>query len=92
MTKLDAIATSKRFRQNLDTVLQEMKEHRLNLIGQSREPNTPPIGEDMQEAIAHHTLSLRAVEDAMMRQGMVLKNIGGPNPYLGERIAAFPSE
>lgn len=38
-------------------------------------------GDDQSEAIAQHTLSIRDLESAIMRQGMALKYIGNPNPY-----------
>lgn len=71
--------TAKRFRKDLDDVLQKMKALR-------DEITTPGIllegVEDQREVVANHVISLRAVEDAVMRQGMVLKCIGAtPNPY-----------
>ncbi len=36
---------------------------------------------DHGEVIANHILSMRAVEDAIMRQGMALKYVGTPDPY-----------
>lgn len=38
-------------------------------------------GDDQAEVIAQHTLSIRDLESAIMRQGMVLKSIGTPNLY-----------
>ena len=70
---------AKGFRKDLDEVLQRMKAHR-------DEITTPGLYiegvEDQLEVVANHIISLRAVEDAVMRQGMVLKCIGAtPNPY-----------
>lgn len=77
MNKLDAITASKIIRKCLDEVLQEMKEHKNQLC--LKWDDSP---ENMGEVLANHTLSIRAVEDAILRQGMVLKNIGAtPNPY-----------
>jgi hypothetical protein len=39
------------------------------------------IAEDIDEAIAQHTLSTRDLESCIMRQGMALKYIGNPSPY-----------
>ena len=77
MTKNQAITESKLIRQRLDSVLQQMKEHKNQLC--LKWDDGP---ENMGEVLANHTLSIRAVEDAILRQGMVLKNIGAtPNPY-----------
>ena len=77
MTKEQAIIKSKEFRKEADELLQRMKVHR-SLITQHH----PDLGcEDAWEAIAQHTLSIRDLESCIMRQGMVLKNIGNPNPY-----------
>lgn len=70
---------AKGFRKDLDDVLQKMKSHRdaITMTGAIL-----PGVEDQREVVANHILSLRAVEDAVMRQGMVLKCIGAtPNPY-----------
>lgn len=72
-------ALAKMFRKDLDDVLQKMKAHR-------DEITTPGLYiegvEDQREVVANHVLSLRHVEDAIMRQGMALKCIGAtPNPY-----------
>lgn len=37
--------------------------------------------DDISEVIAQHMLSIRDLENAIMRQGMALKYIGNPNPY-----------
>lgn len=77
-TKEAAIIASKSFCQRLDEILQEMKEH-------SKAVLIPNIGtdyaEDDKEAVAQHTLSVRDLESAIMRQGMTMKAIGNPNPY-----------
>ena len=92
MTKLEAIAAAKQFRKDADELLQRMKEHRRILIetrsqegrSMSQQVSIKPHGElfeDANEAIAQHTLSIRDLESAIMRQGMALKYIGTPNPY-----------
>ena len=70
---------AKGFRKDLDDVLQKMKAHRDEITV----PGLYIEGvEDKRELVANHVISLRAVEDAVMRQGMVLKCIGAtPNPY-----------
>ena len=86
MTRLESIASAKRFRKDADELLQRMKAHKVVLC-------TPPAiphvegepwegwGDDHGEAIAQHTLSIRDLESCIMRQGMALKYIGNPNPY-----------
>jgi len=92
MTKLEAVAIAKSFRQRLDALLQEMKDHKRVLIDtrahegrpMSQQVSIKPHGElfqDASEAIAQHTLSIRDLESAIMRQGMALKYIGNPDPY-----------
>lgn len=90
MTKLEAIAAAKTFRKDADELLQRMKEHKNLLLGATalrqltpEEKLLPPTESinDISEAIAQHTLSIRDLESAIMRQGMVLKSIGNPNPY-----------
>lgn len=90
MTKEQAIITAKQFRKDADALLQRMKEHKAKLISRSHEGKTSgqveikPHGElfeDIGETIAQHILSTRDLESAIMRQGMVLKYIGNPNPY-----------
>ena len=88
MTKLEAIATAKQFRKDADELLQPMKTHRVSLLKRVHEGagtvHIQPHGEvfeDVGEAIAQHTLSIRDLESAIMRQGMALKYIGTPNPY-----------
>lgn len=80
MTKTEAITTAKRLRVDADALLQRMKEHKKELVAQSQ-AGEAPIGDDVGEAIAHHVLSIRSLELAIMHQGMVLKNIGNPTPY-----------
>lgn len=77
MTKLEAIAASKTFRKEADDLLQRMKEHKDALIAE----RVNAIAEDKGEVIAQHTLSIRDLESAIMRQGMALKYIGNPDPY-----------
>jgi hypothetical protein len=81
MTKLIAIAKSKEFRKRADDLLQDMKEHNTILKGESLPHGHPEGLLDRGEAIAQHTISIRDMESAIMRQGMVLKNIGNPDPY-----------
>lgn len=101
MTKLEAVAKSKSFRQRLDELLQEMKEHKRILIDTrvhegrpaSQQVTIKPHGElfaDASEAIAQHTLSIRDLESAIMRQGMALKYIGNPDPYPESRNPESP--
>lgn len=101
MTKLEAVAKAKSFRQRLDELLQEMKEHKRVLIDTRAHEGRPasqqvtikPHGElfaDAGEAIAQHTLSIRDLESAIMRQGMALKYIGNPDPYPESRNPESP--
>jgi hypothetical protein len=75
MNKEQAIIAAKQFRKDADELLQRMKEHK-KCLGF-------PEGEVLEvgEVIAQHTLSIRDLESAIMRQGMALKYIGTPNPY-----------
>lgn len=61
------IVKAKELRVKLDGTLQELKEFKKSL-GQS-------------EAGRHSALSVTATEDAIMRLGMVLKELGRENPY-----------
>lgn len=101
MTKLQAIATSKQFRKDADALLQRMKEFRQTLIRErahegrsaSQQVTIQPHGElfeDAGEVIAQHTISIRDLESAIMRQGMVLKYIGNPDPYPESRNPDSP--
>jgi uncharacterized protein YkuJ len=78
MTKLNAITQSKSFRQELDAILQRMKQFTKDLIGNTE--NKADF-ENHGETIAQNVISTRDLESAIMRQGMVLKNVGNPNPY-----------
>lgn len=92
MTKLEAIATSKQFRKDADELLQRMKDHR-KILSASPSMDTPregPMFDDPQEVIAQHTLSIRDLESAIMRQGMTLKAIGNPTPYPNSYNPASP--
>lgn len=73
------VAESKTFRASLDGVLQNMKALRdeLTTPGVSLEG----VAEDPREVVPNLVLSIRHVEDAIMRQGMLLKAVGSPNPY-----------
>ena len=75
MTKEQAIVAAKTFRKDADELLQRMKTHKKCLVFEA--------GEVLEagEVIAQHTLSIRDLESAIMRQGMALKYIGAPNPY-----------
>jgi hypothetical protein len=87
MTPLHAISKAKSFRGDLDTLLQRMKEHRSEMLLVNPTDGTWAV--EQGEAIAQHTISIRAVEDAIMRQGMVLKNIGQqPTPYPDTKLTA----
>lgn len=78
MQKKDYIAKAKQFRKEMDDILQRMKDHKGQLTTQN-----PDVGcfENFGEVISQHVLSFRDLESAIMRQGMVLKNIGTPHPY-----------
>lgn len=84
LTKDEAIITSKQFRKEADDLLQRMKEHGKAILAShsmdAREGDSERYN-DPREVIAQHTLSYRALEDCIMRQGMALKYIGAPNPY-----------
>lgn len=71
------IVTSKEFRIHLDDVLQKMKALRDELSGVGLEG----VADDPREVVPNMVLSIRHVEDAIMRQGMFLKAVGGPKPY-----------
>lgn len=88
MTKLEAIAKSKDFRKRADDLLQEMKDHRKMLMRVAVSPEYDNT--DTSEAIAQHTISIRDLESAIMRQGMVLKYIGNPDPYPESRDPGSP--
>lgn len=79
MTKEQAITTAKQFRKEADDLLQRMKDHGRSLRALGSEGAKD--FEDHPEVIAQHTLSTRDLESCIMRQGMVLKYIGNPNPY-----------
>lgn len=70
------VREAKSRRKELDEVLQRMKETRLNIIAAPKSEC-----EDHGESIAHATIAIRDAESAIMRLGMVLKNVGNPNPY-----------
>ena len=76
MTSEEAIKESKQFRKDADELLQRMKAHRARLQSETVEG-----AEDRGEVTANHILSIRDLESAIMRQGMVLKCIGANNPY-----------
>ncbi len=78
MTKPEAIIQSKQFRAELGAILQRMKQVTKDLIGNTVDKKD---FENHGETIAQNIISSRDLESAIMRQGMVLKNIGNPNPY-----------
>lgn len=77
MDKEQAIKVSKQFRKEADELLQRMKDHRFNLTFESKVSDFS----DGPEVIAQHIISIRELENCIMRQGMVLKYIGNPDPY-----------
>lgn len=91
MTKDKAIIQAKQFRKEADELLQRMKEHKRELMpngafrqlqpGENLQAVIQERIDDINEVIAQHTLSIRDLESAIMRQGMALKYIGTPNPY-----------
>ena len=83
LTRDEAIITAKQFRKEADDLLQRMKDHAKAIIASPLmdAKNEEDRYLDGREVIAQHTLSYRALEDCIMRQGMALKYIGAPNPY-----------
>lgn len=88
ITVEEAIIESKQFRKDADELLQRMKKHtgKLKTLVEPVGVKTlvEPVGDnkmDKGEVIANHILSVRHVEDAIMRQGMALKNFGTADPY-----------
>lgn len=79
LNKDTAIIASKQFRKELDDILQRMKAHRS--LMSCTVSNQTPFADQPGEAIAQHTISIRDLESAIMRQGMTLKAIGNENPY-----------
>ena len=76
MTKEQAIHAAKTFRKEADELLQLMKDHYKKCIAVGVED-----ADDDIEVDRHQTLSIEALENCIMRQGMVLKYIGTPDPY-----------
>lgn len=66
-----SILFTKQLRVDLDPILQRAKEFRDSL---GRSP-----------AARHAALSVTALEDAILRWGMTLKELGAPNPYPNSR-------
>jgi len=87
MTKEQSIIAAKQFRKDADELLQRMKEHTQILCETRQDMNKGGIlpfderFENINEVIAQHIISTRDLESCIMRQGMVLKYIGTPNPY-----------
>lgn len=71
------ISRVKQSRVELDSALQNLKTLRKDI----QESNALDFCKDAGEVIANCKISERAGEDAIMRLGMVLKNIGSNNPY-----------
>jgi len=100
MTKLEAIAAAKTFRKDADDLLQRMKEHKRAMCLQPPMSNRmmtaeeakslPERPDDLSEATAQHTISIRDLESCIMRQGMALKYIGNPDPYPESRDPSSP--
>ena len=79
ITVEEAIIQAKIFRKEADGLLQKMKAHTKRL-----KDMPSPLGDsslDKGEVLANHILSVRHVEDAIMRQGMTMKNFGTADPY-----------
>lgn len=76
MTREEAIIAAKTFRKDADELLQRMKDHYEKCVAVCVED-----ADDDVEVDRHQTLSIEALENCIMRQGMVLKYIGNPNPY-----------
>ena len=77
--KEELIMTAKGFRMDLDLTLQLMKSLRDELI-------TPGlclegIANEPKEVVPNLVLSIRHIEDGIMRMGMFLKAVGNPTPY-----------
>lgn len=85
MNKTELIAAAKQFRKDADDLLQRMKWHKEVLL--QSDPNEM---QDKGEAIAQHILSFRELENTIMRQGLVLKHIGNPDPYPESKNPASP--
>lgn len=77
MTKETHILVAKQLRKDLDSSLQTIKEAvKPNFIATASSEFL-----DKNESVAQLTLAQRDLESCIMRLGMVLKNIGTPNPY-----------
>lgn len=85
MTKIELIATAKQFRKEADDLLQRMKRHKELLI-----QSDATEMQDKSETIAQHIISFRDLENVIMRQGLVLKHIGNPDPYPESRNPDSP--
>lgn len=70
------VREAKSRRKELDETLQRMKENKLNIQAAQLD-----ACEDRVEAIDQMTIAIHDAESAIMRLGMVLKNVGNPNPY-----------
>lgn len=77
MTNEELIKKAKELRVSMDSVLQQMKDNKTEITASLKTNNH----QDPGEVLAQHTLSIRDLESAIMRQGMVLKNLAAPNPY-----------
>jgi hypothetical protein len=92
MTKLEAIAAAKTFRKDADELLQRMKKHRYFLSEEGVDDNlcAEDGGYDAVELLDQNQLSIHDLEACIMRQGMVLKCIGNPDPYPESRNPESP--
>lgn len=77
MTNDELIKKAKELRVSMDSVLQQMKSHKTEIAASLKTNNH----QDPGEVLAQHTISIRDLESAIMRQGMVLKHLAAPNPY-----------
>lgn len=89
MKKEDAILEAKSLRQAFDAPLQSLKDFIKRLSEAVR--GNPQLDKELEnsgETIAQAKLSQRDLESAIMRLGMVLKNIGNPTPYGQSKLTA----
>jgi len=87
MTKADLILAAKAIRKAFDAPLQSLKDFRKQAMEALK--SDPQLEKEMEcsgEVIAQATIGQRDAENAIMRLGMVLKNIGNPTPYPVSKI------
>lgn len=85
MNKTELIASAKQFRKDADELLQRMKRHVVDI-----KQTEDGMMLDKSETIAQHIISFRELENVIMRQGLVLKHIGNPDPYPESRDPSSP--